>query len=61
MPPWIAALASVNPVHYGVEAARTLLAGQRWDGDFWFAVSAVAVFSAAMLGWSMWLFMRQRT
>jgi ABC-2 type transport system permease protein len=37
MPSWIAALASVNPVHYGVEASRTLLAGQRWDGDFWFA------------------------
>jgi ABC-2 type transport system permease protein len=61
MPPWIAALASVNPVHYGVEASRTLLAGQRWDGDFWLAVSVVAAFSAVMLGWSMWLFMRQRT
>jgi ABC-2 type transport system permease protein len=61
MPSWIAALASVNPVHYGVEASRTLLAGQRWDGDFWFAVSVVAAFSAVMLGWSMWLFMRQRT
>ncbi|MEO5657531.1 MAG: ABC transporter permease [Nitrospiria bacterium] len=61
MPAWIAALASVNPVHYGVEASRTLLAGQRWDGDFWLAMGVVLAFSAAALGWSMWLFMRERT
>jgi ABC-2 type transport system permease protein len=61
MPSWIAALASVNPVHYGVEASRTLLAGHGWDGDFWLAICVVAAFSASALGWSMWLFMRQRT
>jgi ABC-2 type transport system permease protein len=60
MPPWIAALASVNPVHYAVEVARTILAGQRWDADFWLAMAVVAAFSTAALGWSMWLFMRQR-
>jgi len=60
MPGWIAAIASVNPVHYGVEAARTLLAGQRWDADFGLAVGVVAAFSAASLAWSMWLFMRER-
>jgi ABC-type multidrug transport system permease subunit len=60
MPEWIAAIASVNPVHYSVEAARTLLTGQRWDADFALAIGVVAAFSAASLGWSMWLFMRER-
>jgi ABC-2 type transport system permease protein len=60
MPGWIAAIASVNPVHYSVEAARTLLAGHAWDADFGLAVGVVAAFSAASLGWSMWLFMRER-
>lgn len=60
MPGWIAAIASVNPVHYSVEAARTLLAGHAWDADFGLAVGVVAAFSAASLGWSMWLFMSER-
>lgn len=60
MPGWIAAIASVNPVHYSVEATRTLLAGQRWDGDFAIAVGVVTAFSALSLGWSMWMFMRER-
>jgi ABC-type multidrug transport system permease subunit len=60
MPGWIAAIASVNPVHYSVEAARTLLAGDPWDADFGLAVGVVAAFSAASLLWSMWLFMRER-
>jgi len=60
MPDWIAAVASVNPVHYGVEASRTILGGQPFDGDFWFAVSVVAAFSMVALAWSMVLFMRQR-
>lgn len=61
MPDWIAAIAAVNPVHYSVEAARTLLAGHAWDADFGLAVGVVAAFSVASLGWSMWLFMRERT
>lgn len=60
MPEWIAAIASVNPVHYSVEAARTLLTGQRWDADFGLAIGVVAVFCAASLAWSMWLFMREQ-
>lgn len=61
MPTWIAVLASINPVHYGVEASRTLLGGHRWDADFGLALGVVAAFSAIALGWSMWLFMRERT
>ena len=61
MPGWIAAIASVNPVHYSVEATRTLLTGQRWDADFGLAVGVVATFAAVSLGWSMWLFMRERS
>jgi ABC-2 type transport system permease protein len=61
MPEWIAAIASVNPVHYSVEATRTLLGGQVWDSDFGLAIGVVAAFSAVSLGWSMWLFMRERT
>jgi ABC-2 type transport system permease protein len=60
MPEWIAAIASVNPVHYSVEAARTLLAGQRWDADFGLAIGVVSAFCAASLAWSMWLFMREQ-
>ncbi len=60
MPDWIAAIASVNPVHYSVEATRTLLSGQRWDADFGLAVGVVTAFSALSLGWSMWTFMRER-
>lgn len=60
MPGWIAAIASVNPVHYSVEAARTLLTGQRWDADFGLTIGVVAAFCAASLAWSMWLFMRER-
>jgi len=60
MPQWIQWCATVNPINYAVEAARTMLVGSGDWAVFGPAFALVLLFAGAAFAWANFAFMRSR-